>query len=387
LQFVRYSLDRQYQKQSTDVARITPGGPFIGLRRSELEYFMQGCAVTALTNGRNNSLPEVAFRKTIVQLLEQLPERLLGLRAGDVGSLSLPLAQRIVDPQKRVDMCANAVRTHGVLELDPSKGDHYKFSHKSFAEALAADVVLSAADQKPTPQQTIWHVLKPGREILSQRVIFSFVRDLAANTEGVSKRSSVFVFQGLMGIRDRIWAAILLSQQVFARQINKLADDLVNATRLSNIRQIFVKSRFERDRENIKRRVVVDAAELFGEWEEVEVARRARAEKAGFFVGAATALIGGSIFALISSIDDRLPLGRSFLFVIVPAVFLFQTITLFTKRRSGGASLPYLAYVYAHMISSVERFQSVTRQEAAMPHVPTRESRIDQLIYFVLSST
>jgi hypothetical protein len=56
--FVTYSLERQMQKQRTEMASGRPDRQFIPLTLAELDYFTCGCAVAALSEGRNNSLPQ-----------------------------------------------------------------------------------------------------------------------------------------------------------------------------------------------------------------------------------------------------------------------------------------------------------------------------------------
>ncbi|TAJ40068.1 MAG: hypothetical protein EPO55_10010 [Reyranella sp.] len=143
LDFISYSLDRQVDKQVTDISHAQQAARFIPLRRSELDYFVSGCAIAALSGGRSNSLSAVEYRKTIAELIERAPESWFGLTTHDGGSVGLPLSERIPDLEKRIESCAHAVRTHGVLELDPARADHYKFSHKSFAEALAANAIVA----------------------------------------------------------------------------------------------------------------------------------------------------------------------------------------------------------------------------------------------------
>jgi len=383
LKFVRYSLDRQYEKQIDDVSKVGISGPFIGLRRSELEYFMQGCAVAALTSGRNNSLSSAVFRQTILQLSEHLPDRLFLPRPGDRGSLLLPLVERLPDAEGRIEACENAVRTHGVLELDPTKSDHYKFSHKSFAEALAADVILAAATQRDCAQRATWNVLKPGRELLAQRVIFSFVRDLAVMKSDKERYKSGFLFQGLTGANNRVFAELLLSQLVILTAFLDTAQT-VSAANMRTLLTLFQRSSFSVRRDLIQRRVEFDAANLFGE-PKANASTTSTMHRVSITFAIAISLFSTTLGAIISNGALSLP----FVFFAVVGAWIFAGFSQILAMKTFGvkATLMQIAYIYAYMISSIERFEKVSSQAPAFPYVPTRAKRVDQVIYFVLAST
>ncbi len=181
LDFVSYSLDRQIAKQTNDVSDGSLVARFIPLRRSELEYFVCGCAIAALSNGRNNSLSASDFREVITKLVERAPEEWFNMSTHDDGSVSMPLSERIPDLARRIESCSQAVRTHGVLEFDPARADHFKFSHKSFAEVLAASAVVSAGIQERRPIAVLWRQLGTV-QVLGQRIILAFARDISVAT-------------------------------------------------------------------------------------------------------------------------------------------------------------------------------------------------------------
>jgi len=140
-EFVTYSLERQIKKQRTDMTSGRHDRQFIPLTLAELDYFTCGCAVAALSEGRNNSLPAPVLRLTVSRLLEDLAGQALSLSLGEGGALAMPLKERLADRPDPAEAIVQAVRTHGVIEHDPSKAGLYKFSHKSFAEALSAEVI------------------------------------------------------------------------------------------------------------------------------------------------------------------------------------------------------------------------------------------------------
>lgn len=177
--FVTYSLERQIQKQRTEVASGRLDRQFIPLTLAELDYFTCGCAVAALSEGRNNSLPQSVFRATTARLLEALPEGGLPRSPGESGSMAMPLKERLADRPDPTDACVQAVRTHGVIEHDPAKAGMYKFSHKSFAEALAAEVVVCRALRLQRPSGLIWDPLRP-LSLMGQDTILVLSMDIAA---------------------------------------------------------------------------------------------------------------------------------------------------------------------------------------------------------------
>ena len=189
--FVTYSLERQVAKQRAE-NQDNPENKFIPLRQSELEYFTFGCAVAALSDGRNNSIPIQTFETTIRNLWDTLPEDMLSMSLQDTGSLAMPLRERLEDKSNPVEACMQAVRTHGVMEIDPTKSGFYKFSHKSFAEVLAAEVLVSRGLKLRNVAAEVWKAMKPN-PLMSQRTIFSMSSDLAStmNNETVASGPNV----------------------------------------------------------------------------------------------------------------------------------------------------------------------------------------------------
>ena len=178
--FVTYSLERQIQKQRTEVASGRSARQFVPLTLAELDYFTCGCAVAALSEGRNNSLPAPVLGATITRLLEALPERgRLPLSSGEGGALAMPLRERLADRPDATETCVQAVRTHGVIEHDPTKAGMYKFSHKSFAEALASEVLVYRVLDLQGPPNLVWNAFRPA-SLISQDAVFLFSIDIAA---------------------------------------------------------------------------------------------------------------------------------------------------------------------------------------------------------------
>ena len=177
--FVSYSLERQLLKQHTDVASTFADRIFLPLRQSELTFFTAGCAVAALSEGRHNALPESVFSATVRELWRGVnDEDIFSRRATEDGALGMPLKVRLADNDDPVEICQQAVRTHGIIEHDPSRQALYKYSHKTFAEALAASVLTAGATGQTGEYSEVWKVMRPLR-LLEQDTIFDFCRDLA----------------------------------------------------------------------------------------------------------------------------------------------------------------------------------------------------------------
>ena len=200
-QFVAYSLERQLLKQRGDVA--TEERPFIPLRASELEYFTAGCAVAALEEGRNNSLPEMVFRQTIKNLWEAMGsgER-FKRRAAETDALAMNIRERFEGDPDPVNACIQLVRTHGVVETDATRNSGYKFSHKSFAEALAATVIVSAVRGASDDMALVWRMTRP-TGLLRQPAILGFCRELAATAQETGVEVTEYAaFANLFGVTD-----------------------------------------------------------------------------------------------------------------------------------------------------------------------------------------
>lgn len=201
-QFISYSLERQVQKQTTEV-QTKKDRRFIPLTQNELYYFTCGCAVIALCGGRNNTLTEQILRPHMAELLTVVESRGFPLSPGEVGSLGMPLKERLADCPDPVGACIQAVRTHGVIEDDPTSFGTYKFSHKSFAEVLAAEAVTATALSVDTLAASVGTRLNI-LELTSQDSIIHFSLEIAKDIEDHTRASSVLDMLGnLSGHRSK----------------------------------------------------------------------------------------------------------------------------------------------------------------------------------------
>jgi hypothetical protein len=193
--FVTYSLERQIEKQRTDIASGRADRQFIPLTLAEIDYFTVGCAIAALSDGRNNSLPATILRSTIARMLDSVAQRALPLSRGETGALTMPLSERVADKNDPVEAIVQAVRTHGVIEHEPSKPGLYRFSHKSFVEALTAEV-LSFKAMGIDLQRGYLDAL-PVNELVSQDAVLLFCMDIAAANTARSSAGLVFIIRNL----------------------------------------------------------------------------------------------------------------------------------------------------------------------------------------------
>ena len=215
--FVDYSLERQVAKQITDISSVVADRNFIGLRQSELKYFTTGCAVAALSEGRSNFLSGSAFKSTMSELWSGIGETdEFPSKASEGGALAMSLKERYSDQADPIEACQQAVRTHGVIEHDPARSGVYKFSHKSFAEVLSAEVVAGGMLENGTEAQKVWNIERP-TELIQQDAIFQFCHDLVVSKYGraatVSEHSA---FANISGMPDnvvtRVWHALMRSK-------------------------------------------------------------------------------------------------------------------------------------------------------------------------------
>ena len=185
--FVTYSIERQVRKQHADLADSGDRG-FIQLRESELTFFTAGCAAAALSEGRNNTLPEPVFRRTIADMWERMGlEEGFTRKPSEQSALTMRLKERLADEFDPLEVCQQVVRTHGVIELDPTRRAVYKFSHKSFAEAICAAVIACGALDSEDDLTNTWKVIRP-LELTGQFTVFQFCYDFARSfqSEGVT---------------------------------------------------------------------------------------------------------------------------------------------------------------------------------------------------------
>ena len=201
--FVDYCIERQVSKQVKDVSLKIQDQAFIPLRQSELTYFTIGCAVASLDEGRNNSLPEAIFRQVISDLWDAIGnENHIIRKPTEEGALSMPLRERFSDLNDPVEACQQAVRTHGVLELDPARNGFYKFSHKSFAEVLAASVVIAGALRVEGEPLRVWNKNRPFR-LIEQATIFNFCHGISKlYPDELSKNQEHTVFSNILSKAD-----------------------------------------------------------------------------------------------------------------------------------------------------------------------------------------
>ncbi len=107
------------------------------------------------------------------------------------GSLAMPLSARLEDKRDKVEACVQAVRTHGVIEHDPAVSGQYRFSHKSFAEVLAAEALVEACFNGSSAALRPFTVSQR-RELISQDVVFWFAADLAFDTSAGARPLNAF---------------------------------------------------------------------------------------------------------------------------------------------------------------------------------------------------
>ena len=209
LQFVAYTIERQMEKQREEVTR-RPERLFMNLSASEFDFFNSGLAVAALTDGRQNSLPQDLFRQRVGALFEFLNRGgFLPSGRDEVGVLAAPVSQRFADVSDPVEACANAIRTHGVIELDVSRSGHYRFSHKSFAEALAAKTLRSSLVDNDDSAAFIEMANEIQlMELADQTQVADFLVDLVAADEDRKERFSyVDLFNRAFPSRFDWWPA------------------------------------------------------------------------------------------------------------------------------------------------------------------------------------
>lgn len=136
-EFIQHTYLRQYEKQRKDIE----AKPIISY--SEREYFMYGIALKMLNHrDHQNQIESITLESTILELLESIPEKVSTMSSAfDTGSE--PLNKRIKGLPHGKNSVITDVCTSGILVLDPSKPDSFKFAHKSFFEFLAANIMAS----------------------------------------------------------------------------------------------------------------------------------------------------------------------------------------------------------------------------------------------------
>lgn len=190
-EFISYSLERQIEKQREEATARRPERQFLNLTKAELEYFTSGIAVASLTEGRQNSIPKEIFEARINELYERLPNTLPPGK-DEVATLALPIKQRFLDLSNPVEACINAVRTHGVIEHDVARSRHYRFSHKSFCEVLAAEMLTSRIIKDDDVSAAIEQANSTSLiDLVDQPQIVQFVADFLA---GASSEAGNFTY-------------------------------------------------------------------------------------------------------------------------------------------------------------------------------------------------
>lgn len=205
--FVLYSLERQMDKQRSVVGDERAENVFIPLRLSELTYFTAACALAALDDGRNNSLPTSVFDQTVKEALVAVEDgHDFSRRPEEQGSLAMFVGERFQDRVDPVQACAQAVRTHGIIEHDPTRIGVYKFSHKSFAEALAGSVIASGIVGKDDEYRRVW-AMRRARGLLGQPTVWNMCVEIASvrHTAGLQRVTEHSLYANLMGIPDTVF--------------------------------------------------------------------------------------------------------------------------------------------------------------------------------------
>ena len=229
--FVTYSIERQIRKQYNDISFSTADRTFIRLRESELTYFTAGCAAASLSDDRNNSLSETVFRKTISDMWEKLGEEdRFSRKPSEEGSLTMPLRERFADEDDPIAVCEQIVRTHGVIELDPTRRAVYRFSHKSFSEAVSAVVIASGAVGDRGEWAEAWKATRP-LKLLNQFIIFQFCHDCAQS----------YARDGVRLAEHKVFCNITFSQDNLASRVFYYYRKLILSVQMPLFRQKVLK--------------------------------------------------------------------------------------------------------------------------------------------------
>ena len=209
-QFLSYSIERQIRKQYQDVSASMGDRTFIRLRESELTYFTAGCAVASLSGDRNSNLSESDFRRIIEDMWGKVgDEDQFERKPTEESSLTMPLRERLADEDDPVAVCEQIVRTHGVIELDPTRRSVYRFSHKSLAEASSANVIASGAVGEGGEWAEAWKATRP-LGLLRQFTIFQFCHDFARYyAVGTEKKTEHEVYSNITLTSDSLLRRIL----------------------------------------------------------------------------------------------------------------------------------------------------------------------------------
>ncbi|MCV6639438.1 NACHT domain-containing protein [Candidatus Albibeggiatoa sp. nov. NOAA] len=136
-EFVRYTLERQAAKDKPV--------QYMQLNTPERAYFMTGVAVYMLVNELNNQITHQQLDQLVKLLADKMPEAISRQGIVSLGETRQPLRERLTHAREGYEAALNGIKTDvrscGLLERDlASRGDSFKFGHKSFMEFLAGKV-------------------------------------------------------------------------------------------------------------------------------------------------------------------------------------------------------------------------------------------------------
>jgi hypothetical protein len=142
--FIRHSYKRQSEK-------LRRAQNFMTLAENEREYFMLGIAAYMAHKNRPNQIRRDEFEAIVTRLYNSIPEIApnFSLISGAVSHR--PLRLRMNGDPAFMEKIITDVRTYGIIEIDPSRLETLRFSHKSFYETLLAEFLSMLFSQGQSP--------------------------------------------------------------------------------------------------------------------------------------------------------------------------------------------------------------------------------------------
>jgi len=145
--FIRHSYERQRGKgRQYDFAAPNVGTAkpvFMRLNTHERAYFMEGIAAYMLVNGLPNQISSRQLDDAVRLLIDAIPDAVSLKADAQSGENRKPLRERFDLKNKLAEAAEDIqtdVRACGLLVSDLSRGNSFKFGHKSFMEFLAGKV-------------------------------------------------------------------------------------------------------------------------------------------------------------------------------------------------------------------------------------------------------
>jgi|GEM_PF-3376204 len=231
--FLQSTFHRQAEK-----ARADRSHRFMRLTQSELAFFTHAIAVYMAKERLPNQITNTQLSAAALKVWQAIGDSFRFEARPELGEDPAPIKLRLKDVADPVELITTNIRSYGVIVRDYSRGDTFKFSHKSYFELLAgktaAQIILNS---KASEHALIMNCLSPTiNDLLVSPVAASFCGESMAITEQEKSGNPIFLLDKIYDFMARPGLGRLLPRAVH-KLINVVAPTRILAARIVKLKR------------------------------------------------------------------------------------------------------------------------------------------------------